>query len=132
MVPDSDHTFQVGQSALMITAFTSPRRSSVRLCLTGEIDLADSALLSTTVEWLCHVQPTVVLVDLSGVTYAGSALPNFVAEAHQQLPDGTNLILWRAGPAADLVLRATSMDVIATLTDDPPAPRPADAADRRG
>ena len=62
------------------------------------------------------------LVDLAEVTFASSALPNFVVRLSQAVPHGAELILWRAPPMTGRVLRLTDMATIATLRDDPTVP----------
>jgi len=119
MPPESDGTYQASNGGLTIIARALPGDGHrAQLSLTGDIDLAASAVLSETVDWLTATAPLSVLVDLSEVTFAGSALPNFVARVSQAMPSGTELVLWRARPATGLVLRITDMATIATLRDD--------------
>jgi hypothetical protein len=120
MPPNPDGTFHESEHGLTVTARTLPgddRR--VHVCLAGEIDMAASAALSKTVDWLTALAPIHVLIDLAELTFACSTLPNFVVRVRHALPDGAELILWRARPAAGWVLRLADMATIATLRDEP-------------
>jgi anti-anti-sigma factor len=123
MPPESDGTYQACDQGLAITAHVLPGDAGrARLRLAGDIDLASSALLSKTIDWLTAMAPFSVLVDLAEVTFASSALPNFVVRLSQGVPHGVELILWRAPPMTGWVLRLTDMATIATLRDDPTLP----------
>ena len=123
MPQHSGDIFQESDPGLTVVARAVPgrdRRTYLRLA--GEIDMASSPVLSKTVDWLTASAPVSLLVDLSELTFAGSALPNFVVRVRHALPDGAELILWRAGQDTEWVLRATNMDIIATIRDEPAEP----------
>ena len=116
LVHESDH-------GLTVTARTAPGGDHrARVCLAGEIDVAAVVALSETVDWLTALAPVSVLVDLAELTFAGATLPNFVVRVRQAVPDGAELILWRARPTTRWVLRVTDMAAIATLCDEPVEP----------
>lgn len=118
-----DGTFQASDHGLTVTAHTRPGDDCrVHVCLSGEIDMAAVVALSKTVDWLTALAPVGVLVDLAELTFAGATLPNFVARVRQAVPDSTEIILWRAGPATRWVLRVTDMAAIASLRDEPTEP----------
>lgn len=123
MLRTSDGSYQASDHGLTITArllMGGDRR--VNVCLTGDIDNAASDVLSGTVEWLAALAPASVLVDLADVTFACSALPNFVVQILQAVPDGAELILKGASPATGWVLRVTDMAAIATIRHEPAEP----------
>lgn len=123
MPPSSHGSYRQSDHGLTVTAHTLPgadRRTY--LCMAGEIDMASSAVLARTVDWLTAVAPVSVLMDLAELTFAGSTLPNFVVRVRQAMPDGAELVLWRASPATEWVLRATDMATIATIRDEPTHP----------
>ncbi|MET8152487.1 hypothetical protein ACIBSW_22660 [Actinoplanes sp. NPDC049668] len=123
MSPDSDGTFQASDHGLTVTArATAGKERRAHVCLTGDIDLAASAVLSATIDWLTALAPVSVLVDLADVTFACSTLPNFVVRIRRAVPDGTELVLWRARPATGWVLRVTDMATIATLRGEAARP----------
>ncbi|GAA3387789.1 hypothetical protein GCM10020369_31550 [Cryptosporangium minutisporangium] len=65
--------------------------------------------MSEAVDWLADDDvPPGVLIDLAAVTFAGSALLNFLARLSRRMPAGTELIVWRPSARASLVLRASS------------------------
>lgn len=123
MPSNSDSIFQESDHGLSVTLRTLPRddrRAHVRLA--GEIDMASCSVLSKTVDWLTTLAPVSVLVDLAELTFACSTLPNFVVRVRQALPDDAELILWRARPATEWLLRVTDMATIATVRDEPTEP----------
>ncbi|MFC6022838.1 STAS domain-containing protein [Plantactinospora solaniradicis] len=119
MPQNSDGFYQESDHGLTLTARTLPggdRRTY--LCLAGEIDIASSAVLSKAVDWLTALGPVIVLVDLAELTFACSTLSNFVVRVRQSMPDDAELILWRARPATEWMLRVTDMATIATIRDE--------------
>ncbi|MCA2211733.1 STAS domain-containing protein [Jidongwangia harbinensis] len=86
-----------------------------QICLAGDIDMTALAVLSGTIDWLTMVEPVSVLVDLTGVTFACSTLPNFVVRLRHVLPGGVELILWQPGPTIMRIFRITGMGAIATV-----------------
>lgn len=114
----SDGSYHASDHGLTVTARVLPgegRRALVGL--TGDIDMAASALLSTTVEWLTTLAPSSVLVDLADVTFASAMLPNFLVQMRRAVPDGAEIVLWRPRPATGWVLRVTDMRTLATVRD---------------
>jgi anti-anti-sigma factor len=123
MPPESDGTYQASDQGLTVTAHVLPGDAGrAQLRLAGDIDLTSSAVLAKTVDWLTAMAPASVVMDLAEVTFACSALPNFVVQVSQAVPHGAELILWRAPPIIGRVLRLTDMATIATLRDEPTVP----------
>lgn len=123
MPQSQDGIYQETDHALTITAHTRPGGNRLTfLCLAGEIDMASSAVLAKTIDWLTGLAPVCVLVDLADLTFAGATLPNFVARIRQAVPDGAEVILCGARPATGWVLRATDMATIATIHAEPAEP----------
>ncbi|WP_073258360.1 STAS domain-containing protein [Cryptosporangium aurantiacum] len=79
------------------------------MSLVGDVDTAATRLLSDAVDWLADDRAPVVLIDLAAVTYAGSALLNFLVRLFQVMPADTEVILWRPSPRANFVLRTATM-----------------------
>ena len=104
-----------------ITMLASSGARSALICLAGDIDQSASERLCSAADWLAAVAPASVLIDLGAVTFAGAALPNFVARAYGALPDGSALALCRARPMTRRVLELTGMERIATLREHLPA-----------
>lgn len=116
MLQDSDGIYQGSGPGLTVTTRALPGNDRhAYVCLTGEIDRDSSAVLSETVAWLTALAPVSVLMDLAALTFACSALPNFVVRVRQAVPDGAEVVLWGATPATEWVLRATDMATIATI-----------------
>lgn len=122
MPPNRDRIFERSDHGLTVTARLLPgdgRHTCVWLA--GEIDMASTAVLSQTVDWLTALAPVSVLVDLAELTFACSTLSNFVVLLRHAVPAGAELILWRARPQTEWVLRATGMADIATIRAEPSA-----------
>ncbi|MEU4626202.1 hypothetical protein AB0G04_40265 [Actinoplanes sp. NPDC023801] len=120
MLESSDSSVYRSAHGLTITIRTLPgdgRRAY--MCLAGEIDRDSSAILSRTVDWLTRVAPVSVLVDLAALTFACSALPNFLASVRHAVPGDAEVVLWRPRPEIEWVLRATDMAAIATIRGEP-------------
>ncbi|WP_035857941.1 STAS domain-containing protein [Cryptosporangium arvum] len=79
------------------------------MSLVGEVDTAVAGLLSEAVDWLAADTPPGVLIDLAGVTFAGSALLNFFGRLSHAMPADGELVVWRSSPSADLVLRTGAL-----------------------
>lgn len=123
MSPHSGGTYRQSDQGLTVAARTLPGGAGrTYLCMSGEMDMAASAVLSNTVDWLAASAPTTVLIDLADITFAGSTLPNFVARVRHAVPDDAELIIWRARPATQWVLRVTGMATIATIRNEPTDP----------
>jgi anti-anti-sigma factor len=119
MTQKSDGTCSESDHGLTVTVRTLPgddRRAQV--CLAGEIDIASWVVLSEIVDWLTALAPVSVVLDLAEVTFACSTLVNFVVRVRRAEPDGAELILWRARPATEWVLRVSDMATIATIRDE--------------
>lgn len=111
---------QVSGAHFVITLLISPRRPSALIRLAGEIDMEADPALSGVVERLSIIAPTEVVVDLADVTFASSALPNFLARAHIALAADSALVVCRPGGSVLRMLRITNMEELVTLRADLP------------
>jgi anti-anti-sigma factor len=103
---------------LTITVLALADARSALICLGGEIDQAGFEQLSAAADRLATVAPASVIVDLGAVTFAGAALPNFVARMHDIVPNSAALVMCRSRPMIRRVLELTGMTEIATLRED--------------
>jgi anti-anti-sigma factor len=101
--------------AVTITALPGSLRADVRIV--GDVDLAAVQVLTDAVGRLSERAPRSVFVDLAGVTFAGSALPNFLMQAHSRMPRGSFLVVSRPSPTTIVVLVATGVMDILTVCD---------------
>ena len=95
--------------------------SRARLRLTGEIDYAARPPLA---EIICRVAapaPVRVVIDLEGLAFATSELADFVVRLRALLPADAEVVLARAAPAIDAVLRLTELGKVATVRGAAPA-----------
>ncbi|MFG1928912.1 STAS domain-containing protein [Cryptosporangium sp. NPDC048952] len=93
-----------------------------RLRLVGDIDRASSKMLSETAYWLTALAPASVVIDLAAVTFAGSALLNFLSRLSGALPTDTDLILWRPQPGIEMILRVPGLTPKSILYQGPLEP----------
>ena len=100
-----------------VTVIASPASHRVDVRITGDIDLAAAPVLAEAVRQLAIGSPRSVFVDLAGVTFAGSALPNFLARAYGRLPRGSSLVVCRPNPMTRRVLQMTDMTRILIVRD---------------
>jgi anti-anti-sigma factor len=102
--------------AVTVTALPGSHRADVRIA--GDVDLAAVPILTGALDRLSERSPRSVFVDLAGVTFAGSALPNFLFQTHGRMPRGSFLVVCRPSPMTLLVLVASGMMDILTVCDD--------------
>lgn len=89
--------------------------------LIGEIDLAAEPALAEVASQLRTTAPTTVILDLAGITFAGSTLANFVVRVRRSVPTGTRLILYRPNPSTRRILELSLVDKLAVIRDQLPA-----------
>jgi anti-anti-sigma regulatory factor len=78
---------------------------------------AGAPVLASSIQLLSRMSPTWVVVDVADVTFAGSALPNFLATMRGQLPPGCSLMVRHPRPMLRRVLQATGMTHIVSVSD---------------
>ena len=96
-----------------ITAALDERCAGVRIV--GEIDSGAKALLDSSIGLLSRMAPKLVLVDLGDVTFAGAALPDFLAKMHGQLPPGSTLIVSNPYPQVRQLLQLSGLTQIVSI-----------------
>ena len=102
--------------AVTVTALPGSLRADVRIV--GDVDMAAVQILTDAIRRLSEGSPRSVFVDLAAVTFAGSALPNFLVQAHSRMPRGSFLVVSRPDPMTRSVLAATGMTDIVTVCDN--------------
>jgi anti-anti-sigma factor len=114
--------------ALEVTA-QEPRAGVVHITLTGELDLGTAYAFDRRMLDVESRQPTLVLVDLRGLTMLDSVgLARLVSAQRRSRRGGWRLVLVRGGKIIQRVLQTTRLDELLELTSDPDrflrAPRP--------
>lgn len=99
MPADVSRTFSISVS--------SGTAGRMHLVLSGDVDLAARPQLTHAVAQVAAAAPRTVVVDLAAVTFAGSALVNFLAGVRLGVPDGAVLLACRPTPAVNWVLTAS-------------------------
>lgn len=110
-----------GTSHSTVTVVVSPDRSRAVVTVGGDLDIDARPRLDDAVRFLAVAAPQRIDVDVSGVTYVGSVLPNFLAQVRRAIPGGTVLTVSHPSPWIHFILRATDMATIASIDDPVPA-----------
>ena len=100
-----------------VTVIASPASQRADVRITGDVDMVAAPVLAEAARQLAMGSPRSVFVDLAGVTFAGSALPNFLARAYGLLPRGSSLVVCRPSPMTRWVLHMTDMTRILIVRD---------------
>ncbi|WP_147315403.1 STAS domain-containing protein [Asanoa ferruginea] len=85
--------------------------------MSGEIDADCTPVLTATAARVHRLAPQRMFVDLAEVSFAGAALVNFLVRVVNGLPPSCVTVFCRATPQTTRLLRITSVDSIAALSD---------------
>ena len=97
-----------------------PRQGAIRVALSGELDLANAYTFDRQMLEVEARQPTLLLVDLRGLTMLDSAgLARLVSAQRRARKGGWKLVLVRGGKIIQRVLAMTSLDELLEVTSDP-------------
>jgi anti-sigma B factor antagonist len=97
-----------------------PRAGSVRLTLTGELDLATAYTFDKQMLEVEARHPKLVVVDLRGLTMLDSAgLARLVSAQRRARRGGWRLVLVKGGKIVMRVLQTTRLDELLEITSDP-------------
>jgi anti-anti-sigma factor len=99
-----------------VTALAGSRRADIRIA--GDVDVAAVPVLTDAVRRLSQSSLRSVFVDLAGVTFAGSVLPDFLKQAHDCIPRNAALVVCRVSAPTRRVLAAAGMLEVVTVCDD--------------
>jgi anti-anti-sigma factor len=116
-----------GQMRLSVTRLPDSTVDFVKI--TGDVDLSDSRTLGLAARQLLEADPSIIYVDLGGITFMGSTLVAFLV--HVANTNGVArrpLVLCRPTPMARRVIKMTGLDKFASIRPDLPAQWP-DAVD---
>ena len=87
--------------------------------LIGAVEMGSAPALSRAVDRVREVRPRRVLIDLAGVTFAGSVLVNFLVRVHTA-GCRCRICLLRAGPMSRVAVTASGLDDFVTFAGDGP------------
>ncbi len=103
--------------SITVNAAPGSLRADVRM--SGELDLVALPQLRDALQAVLAAAPKGIFVDLAGVTFAGSVLPNFLAEVHARMPRGTSLVVCRPTPPIQAVLHSAGVSQLMTIRAGP-------------
>ncbi|MEU7873084.1 STAS domain-containing protein [Dactylosporangium sp. NPDC049140] len=107
---------QVQQDGLWaLTVSTTPTTTAVYVCLAGAIDAVTGPPLQDVVEQVRDAAPGAVLIDLARVTFASSALVNFIARIRIAVAPEAVVAVCRPTSMTRLLLTLTGMGSIPIL-----------------
>jgi anti-anti-sigma factor len=104
----------------VVTVSARPGEPIAYLRMAGEVDIAAEPALADAVDRLHAVAPRTVVVDLAAVTFACSALVNFVIRVRRAIPDGASVVLCRPTPTVRCLLSLLAMNAMVALPADLP------------
>jgi len=87
--------------------------------LIGAVEMGSAPALSRAVDRVREVRPRRVLIDLAGVTFAGSVLVNFLVRVHTA-GCRCRICLLRAGPMSRVAVTATGLADFVTFAGGGP------------
>jgi anti-anti-sigma regulatory factor len=114
MVPLSEHP-------CVVTILASPGDDTVWIRLVGAVEMEAEAALDVAIDRVQNLVPHTVLIDLAGVTFAGSGLVSFLIGLHAAAPHAS-IRLRHTRPMIRFVLAVTAIDKLVIL-DDHRSPR---------
>ena len=97
-----------------------PRPGAVRVSLSGELDLGNAYAFDRRMLTVEARHPTLIVVDLRGLTMLDSAgLARLVSAQRRARRGGWRLVLVRGGKIIQRVLQTTRLDELLEMTNDP-------------
>ena len=97
-----------------------PRPGAVRVTLEGELDLGNAYSFDKRMLAVEARQPTLVIIDLRGLTMLDSAgLARIVSAQRRARRGGWRLVLVKGGRIIQRVLQTTRLDELLEMTSDP-------------
>ena len=104
-------------SAVQVAVSVSTRHDGpvADVWLTGDIDLAAEAALAEAAEELRVLAPRSVMIDLAGVTFAGTSLVSFLVRVRTVIPGGASMTTRGPIPLVRRVLIVTAVDQLVGL-----------------
>ena len=102
------------------------------LRLEGEIDSTARPVLADIAMTLNSRMPEAIFVDLGAVSFAGSALINFLERISTELSAGAALVLCRPVPATARLIQLTDINNVVRVDDNLPKAWPPDQLDPVG
>lgn len=97
-----------------------PRPGTIRVTLSGELDLATAYAFDRRMLSIELQRPKVILVDLRGLTMLDSTgLARIVSAQRRARRGGWRLVLVRGGRVVQRVLQTTRLEELLEVTSDP-------------
>lgn len=85
------------------------------LAVVGEVDLATAPALENAIEAILGVEPRVLIIDLSEVSFLASAGMAALVAAHHRAGEKTQIAVVADGPATSRQLKMTNLDQVFAL-----------------
>ena len=111
----------VSKCPCVVTILATPGDDTVWIRLVGALEMDAEATLDVAIDRVQNLAPRTVLIDLAGVTFAGSVLVRFLILVHGAAPHAS-IRLRHARPMIRHVLAVTAVDQMVIL-DDHRSPR---------
>jgi anti-anti-sigma regulatory factor len=119
--PGVETMVPVSECPCVVTILAPAGDDTVWIRLVGAVEMDAEAALDAAVDRVRDLAPHTVLIDLAGVTFAGSLLVHFLGHVHAAVPQAS-IRLRHTRPMIQFVLGVTAVDKMVIL-DDHRSPR---------
>ena len=111
----------VSECPCVVTILAPPGDDTMWIRLVGAVEMDAEAALDVAIDRVQNRVPRTVLIDLAGVTFAGSVLVHFLIRVHAAAPHAS-ICLRHARPMIQFVLTVTDVDKMVAI-DNHRSPR---------
>ncbi len=105
--------------ACVVSVRVLPDGDTMWIRIIGAVDVGSALALSRAVDRVRDARPRTIIIDLAGVTFAGSVLVHFLIGIHAA-GRRSRIRLLRARPVIRVVVAATGVDQFVTFDGDLP------------
>lgn len=109
-------TLAVSEDPCVVTIAAAPDGNTLWIRLVGAIEMGAEAALDTAIARVQTLTPGTVVIDLAGVTFAGSLLLHFLIRLHAAAPRAS-IGLRHAKPTIRSILTVTGVHELVILDD---------------
>ena len=109
------------RNPMVLVVDAEPGGEAVHVHISGDVDLLCEADLATTALQLPAASYSTVYVDLTGITFAGTSLVNFLFAMSARFRAGVSMSLCGPSPIVRRIIELTCLDQVAAVHDGLPA-----------
>jgi anti-anti-sigma factor len=106
---------------MVLVVDAAPGGEAVHVHISGDVDLLGEADLASAALRLAATRYRSVYVDLTGITFAGTSLVNFLFTVSVRIRVGVSMSLCGPTPVVRRIIELTCLDQVAPVHDGLPA-----------